>query len=364
MRFLAAIIIIISTAYAAFAAKPVVELGELLPDNQLENYENDEMLYSMKIMEYYEKALMLETQLRLMGIEPETPAIMPTLEELEDLELRTLKIFYRIAWKLNEQVLNSPDTFREKLAAQLDSCMAEMNEVRADAIIRGSEDKMKAIRKYIEKMQSQDSVYRENVEMLIDQNFEECKDYTPIISIFGNAGLFIANTEDGVINDPGLGAGISVNISKVLGFWNTFELWYRYQAPRINTEFTDANGNEISELWQVDLSAVGAGGKIYISKSESYKQGLNLGLGYFWTNGNIYNRNGPYMDWEGISMNVEYFGGISGCKYPVELFFGMSLYQSFSENLAFDAINQKFELGKTHIGFNIGLKYHIFRTPF
>lgn len=52
-----------------FSAVPIIKVNVPESKQTLELYEDSDALFAMKIMEYYKNALMLETQLKMMGID-------------------------------------------------------------------------------------------------------------------------------------------------------------------------------------------------------------------------------------------------------------------------------------------------------
>ncbi len=74
-----------------YPAQPVVEVPPLLPEEQLELYEDSEGLFVLMVMDYYDIAVALRSQLNMLGQPPQTKFFPPSFEDLEDLDLEVIK---------------------------------------------------------------------------------------------------------------------------------------------------------------------------------------------------------------------------------------------------------------------------------
>jgi hypothetical protein len=90
-NFIILTIVVLLIAQVMFAAIPVVKVPAVEPNETLEFYEDSDGLFSIKVMDYYKMALMLETQLFMLGIEPKTKTASPTYEELDELDAQIIK---------------------------------------------------------------------------------------------------------------------------------------------------------------------------------------------------------------------------------------------------------------------------------
>lgn len=194
-------------------------------------------------------------------------------------------------------------------------------------------------------------------------------DYSTIFSVAGISKIFISQGNNVVKNDPALGIQATVNAGKLVGFWDGFQIRYEYLAPKFYTEYNYADELSIPmrHQWNTNINNINVGGKAVLGKSPDFLHGFNVFLGYFWADGKIYNMPESVINWDGASLSIDYFVASPSCKYPFELFAGITIYNSFSRNLVFQTSVPGYEftdLGKTHLSVNIGLKYNFWRSPF
>jgi hypothetical protein len=204
------------------------------------------------------------------------------------------------------------------------------------------------------------------MELVQEQFLLNCKDYYTLISIAGAGNMFVTNGGNNLRNDPWISIKTTLNAGRALGFWQNFNIWYQYLSPRFYTEY-QLRDFKIKEDWNSNAHALGIGGKVPISVNSDFHHGLNLELGYFWLKGHVYNRPIGTLEWDGFNLNLEYYVGVPSCKYPFELFLGMSIYNLFNKNFIINTGYQEFpkiELGKTHIGLSLGIRYNLLRTPY
>lgn len=69
MRLIFIIFLFLGINWNLFSAVPIIKVNVPESKQTLELYEDSDALFAMKIMEYYKNALMLETQLKMMGID-------------------------------------------------------------------------------------------------------------------------------------------------------------------------------------------------------------------------------------------------------------------------------------------------------
>ncbi len=214
-------------------------------------------------------------------------------------------------------------------------------------------------------MKAIDETYSSNLELVYQQFEDNCMNSPTLISVAGKGSIFFSNGGDNVRNDPFLSVKTTLNAGRIAGFWNDFNVWYEYLAPKFYTTYN--RKDDYRDEWNMNAHAIGAGGKIPISVKPDFKHGINLELGYFWMRGNITNIPLGSVDWNGINFNFEYFAGVPNCRYPFELFLDFSIYHNFSKNLRFYTAVPHFEdvnIGKTHMAISIGVRYNLLTTPF
>ena len=351
-----------------WSAVPIITVPEISSTLEIELYEDSQGLFAMKLMEYYKMAVILETQLKILGVEAKNKAKQPVFEELEDMELNILRKYHKIAKSLEKEVIGAPDSDRQILLEKINELESRMRDTVAIYTIEKGAERNKILDLMVQSLKQVEETNSKNIELVINQNFVNCMDYKTLVSVAGVSKIFFSQGDGKVTNDPGLGLQFSVNLGKMVGFWEGFEIRYEYLAPKFFTNYEELPlMPHYREQWNTNISSVSAGGKIELNKTEKVVQGFNLFLGYFWADGYIYNQGQHRMNIDGGLMSLEYYLGSPGCKYPIEIFGGISVFNSFSKSLVFNtgvAGFEQIDVGKTHLSVNLGLRYNIWRTPF
>ncbi|MFP4544740.1 MAG: hypothetical protein ACLFQU_10940 [Candidatus Kapaibacterium sp.] len=361
-----ALIIMLVSAIALKSEEPVVEVTPLPPEDKLEMFEATDELFVSKVLEYYDLALMLRTQLEIMGEDPD-PLYAPSFDELLDLDVEVIQKYHGYAKIYENQIRELPSNMPAFKVSELKRQIRDTVEYYTILISQIKDwhhiDKVKIMNK-------KDSASNAMLRIMEEEYYENCKDFRAIFSASGFVSQFISNGDGRVGVKPSPGARLNLNLYKILGFGRSIDLWYEYQAPVMRTErllFDDADFT-LNEDWNSNLFAVGLSfNTTTFNNSQEYKDGLKLGVGYFWTKGNIYNKPAGSYDWEGTKLDVEYYGGIPNCGYPFELYARLSIYHSFSDDLELftgSSVDPQFDLGRTHIGLSLGLRYNFWRSPF
>lgn len=357
-------------AIPLLAADPVVELNSLPPDEQLELYEDSEGLFVQKVMEYYDAAVSLRSQIQIMGHKPQTDVYPPSFEEMQDMDVLTIKKYYALAKALHDEVLLIPDSeivSMKKKLAEYKKLLIQEQEKAIDTVWEISND---CIEERIELINRHDSICNERIRRMEEYFTGRANELVTILSFSVSENLFLANADGKVSNDPSLGVRLNLNLYKVLGFWQGLDVWYDYIAPRITTKsrINAIPPYDITEDWNSNLNSFGLSSKIRpMINTENYSDGFKIGLGYFWAKGSIYNKGNGRMSWSGIRGDFEYYGGNFSQKLPIEIFIAVSIYHSFDKDLLFEPFNPgslPISLGKTQFGLSLGLRYNFWRSPF
>lgn len=354
--------LIILFATSIFAVEPVVEVPKLPNDQQLEAYELAEEIFSMKVMEYYNIALTLKTQLELLGEEPSEELNEPSFEELTDLELDIIIKFYNKAKAFERQIRAASGMTQKEEIVWLKKEMLELKQDYMDSLW---DVKNSYLQRELEVKNMADSICNERINKIEESLNKGCPDCVNYFSAAVTQNLFFADSDGELGSEPNLGFKLYLNAIKLFGFGKSVEFWYEYQAPRISTK-SEINGVSQNLRWNTNFSAVGLSGEFFpVFKFEKFKNGIKASLGYFWTEGSIYNQNNNNFNWEGIKIDLEYFGGIANSKYPFEIFIGATLYQAVAGELQFNfSDDSNLGLGNTHAGIFAGIRYNFWTSPF
>lgn len=367
-KILVLIGLILATSFTE-AAKPIVDVPNLPQKSELELYEESEGLFAIKVIEYYKMAVALESQLRILGVVPINQPIQPIFEELEDMDIKILRKYHKIASSLYEEVKIAPDSDRQILLDRINDLESKLRDTIAIYTIEKGAIRNQMLDLMVSRIKEIEDNHSNNIELALAQNFVNCMDYNTWFSIAGVSKLFFSQGKDVVKNDPGIGIQTNLNLGKLVGFWDGFELRYEYLAPKFFTEYRYPNDDlpYMRHQWNTNVHNISAGGKAIVNKNSKLVQGFNIYVGYFWADAKLYNLNDAQMNWDGAVLSLDYFLASPSCQFPVEIFVGMSVYNSFSRNLVFQTPVPNYELtdlGKTHLAVNLGLRYNIWRSPF
>lgn len=342
------------------AIEPAVKITELPQNEVLEAYEESEELFAMKVMEYYQASVILSTQLNSLGFVPDEKFKAPSFEQLSDMELDLIIRYYNIAKSLEGQLLSITGYEKSNNFNELKSKITELEsnytdslwEVKNSYLLRELE-----LKKQIEEDCNDRMVKIENA---IKDNCVDCVNY---LSVSISENIFLGSFNGKLESKPNVGLKVHLNALKPFGFGKYFEFWYEYQEPRLISKFDYGQG-EISERWNSNINVLGVNTKFYpLFSSKEVNGGLRLGAGYFWSSGKIFNREQATFSWEGMKVDLEFFGGINKPRYPIDLFLNVGLFQSFSNDLIFNLENNNsINFNKNMFNISVGIRYNLWTS--
>jgi NTP pyrophosphatase (non-canonical NTP hydrolase) len=343
-----------------YSLEPAVKVMDLPQNDVLEAYEESEELFAMKVLEYYQTAIILSTQLNSIGVTPDEKVKAPSFEQLSDMELDLIIRYYNIAKSLESQIQNISGYDKSNNFIALKRKITELEseftdslwEVKNSYLLRELE-----LKKEIEE-KCNDKITK--IENALKNNCVDCVNY---LSISITENIFLGNFGGQLEIKPNVGVKIHLNALKPFGFGRYFEFWYEYQEPRFISQFDYGQG-DINERWNSNLNVLGINTKFYpLISSKDLNGGLRLGAGYFWTSGKIFNREEATFSWEGMKVDLEFYGGVNNPRYPIDLFLNVGLFQSFSNDLVFDlANNNSINFNRTMFNISIGLRYNLWSS--
>jgi hypothetical protein len=343
------LLLIVSTSNAM---KPVKEVPPLPNPVQLEYYEDSEELFTYKVMEYYEISVALRSQIESMGLKASTQFNSPSLEELGDQEVSLIVKYYNTARKL----------YKEIEAIDGKNILDFMEDAKSK-----QQENIDTIISLAKKNFSYMSECEKEKEMLIQQLEDkyngDCRDFITVASGEISGNILFTNGISELSNKPYISGRLNINPYKMLRFWQGLDLWVEYQDLKLNSQFE----GEFKNHWSSFLAAVGARGNLFtdlVADGNKYTDGLKFGLGYFWSNGNVYNVGNSNFEWEGMKLELEYFVGSYGCNQPLEVFIRFGLYNTLSNELKFYIGDRTINAGRTITGIGLGLRYNFWKSPF
>jgi hypothetical protein len=341
-----------SALSTATAIKPVKEVPPLPSPVQLEYYEDSEELFTYKVMEYYEIAVALRSQIESLGMTPKIKFNSPSLEELGDQEVALIVKYYNISRRLYKEI----DAIQGKNILDFMEDAKDKQQENIDTIISLAKKNFR----YMSDCEREKEILIQELEEKFNG---DCRDFTTVASGEFGGNILFTNGINYLSNKPHLSGRLNINPYKVLRFWQGLDLWIEYQDLKLTTQYP----NDFKKHWSSFLAAVGARGNLFtdlVANGNDYHDGLKLGLGYFWSSGNIYNDGSSNFDWEGMKLEIEYFVGSHGCNQPLEVFIRFGLYSSLGDELILTEGIRTLDAGRTITGISLGLRYNFWKSPF
>lgn len=365
------------------AAEPIVELSALPSNNELELYEESEGLFALKILEYYKIAVLYEAQLRLIGLQPANPTSIPTLEELTDADVRTLRRYYNQADGLRRQVIEAPDAPYHKKIVELREKVEKMNNdnfILQEQIHRQNLELLSANyyrNRYREMIAQIDSLRSELDKMFFDcrqqswvqmeyirQAYDNWKNSASILSI-GLTGNYLSYNDSRI--DANISPGIAVvfNPSPIFGMGKILDIWTEYTYQIIEAEKFYQN-RRVNMEYKTDYISTGMNLNIPLSevmKIENFYLGLKGGYGFFWGSCRLPNTELPSKKWQGQTIRMELMAtNFSRFHFPVG-FFAAYHFNHYSKDLVFPAFGGEINLGRPWTtNFQLGVRFALWQT--
>jgi hypothetical protein len=368
----------------AQSAEPVIKVGDLPSDEKLEFFEESEELFSLKLLEYYDKAIALKTQIILLGAEPRTKFSPPSFEELSDQDIELIKKYFRIAKSLEKEVIALPEKNSQKQIAGLrDSLVSER---KSNDSIYLAELESYLSSKYNEYFKerinqcTKDNIYKNYV---IDSLKFDCltqlekqrasisdyyddfyKNTYPAVSVSGSANkLFFSS--DKVQDKLTLNTELLLNLNPLFKYGKYFDIWLAYMMPVFETKSNNPQNANIPLLhkWNSDVYSVGLNGNISEMISlDKLRIGLKLGLGHYWGLGRMPNIVLSDAQYSGQIIKFELNFGNKTVFAPFEVFLAYSTYFN-SKDFILQTPTEIINLGKANINnLSLGFRVGIIRT--
>ncbi len=351
----------------AVGDQPLVEVEAIPSDDVMELYTESEGLFALRVLELYRDAVILQTQLQLMGIDTVWVQI-PTMDDLTSVDEDVLRRYYKQAKKYEDLIRQSNRQVVYHLNEQL----------RED--LRDSRN-----HNYI----LQDSLYRLNLDV-VDKEYLRALLDTAMIRIGELKGQLIQCITHGEITDRKLiiktvpvltgslsghnmfthespldsdisfGAGINLALSRLMGYGHHFELALRYIRPRLfikrDLNWDDSYQEEFLVHWfTTGINIILWQIPIY---PENYIQ-IKAGGGFFWGETRLPNNPSPKSTLTGQTVNFEIATFRHDIYFPIDIFIGYSL--SFpTKNVIFHSPNGNYDYERTLLDeLHLGVRFKI-----
>ncbi len=304
-----------------FAIKPIATIPS--DPNNFEVFTENEEIFLEKYLEYYIPAVMLQTQLRMVGVDkfPKLPTF--SFQVIENLEVKKLKEIAKVAKDLTKQVEVLPESYNpalincEKVKSELESQLFHLS---LDTIGLSKEKKyIEKLKKKLEEIVAQseknEMEYNQKYQKLVKENFE-LKYYGTIdkepmqlflVKVTAKGSQLFLNSNDiekGVF--PSFNIDFeAVNIAQQRA---SISLWSEYSLQTTKVKINPISNSNDRQHYSEQILAFGADIGLNLSKLFSIKRikwDFDLGFGYFKGFVNHTNYNYPKSEYQGNIIKVE-----------------------------------------------------------
>lgn len=382
MKYLKILLIVLIIGRAD-AAEPITNVNPLPYGAELELYEDSEGLFALKILEYYRAAVALETQLKSMGIEPTNNIAAPTIDELQDTEIRTLKRFYSQALGLLKQVQDAPDGLYHKKIDELRSKLEKMNsdnfllkeQLHIQNLDMLSADYYrKQYRELIKQTDSLrlviDKIYLEHQKQLwenadnIRKAYDNFQNSVSILA-FSLSGNYINYNNERLDANISPAMAINFNPSPIFGLGRIVDIWAEYIYQLVESNRIGFKQNTNLE-YKTDYYSTGVNLNVPLSeimKIEHFYLGLKGGYGFFWGSTRLPNTELKSEKWQGQTFRLELGAtNFSRFHFPIGVYAAYN-FNNYSKDLKFPAPGQVINLGRPWTtSFQLGLRFALWQS--
>lgn len=361
------------------AAIPVINVPDLPPDEKLEPYEYDEEVYVPKVLEAYQWCVVLETQLNILGVEPNNKTFEPTNEELTDLDLDIIKKYHNQALALEKEVLQAPEDVKIQ---EIEELRRKVSELKFD-ILRWKKEVFELTLKtqdieYYKNMNDDFIIESDSLRLYADsiryyyynkmnQKVTEVKEYyetmysnnrIPLITVSGTANKFRLENEY-LETDLSPGAMITLNTHPILKYGKYIDLWAEYVNPEVRSFHKDISGNMVETNWKTNFYSFGVNANFTdLIRTYYFNLGFKVGGGFYWGESDALNLDIPKASWKGELVRLELNLEHQKLNLPVELY-GSWTFLFPSKDMTFNEyygnITNQNTLYNISIGFRINL---------
>jgi len=382
-KFIFLFIVVYMTVTELYSAEPVIKVPEL-EAAKLEFIEESEEWFISEFFRYYETAVILKTQIDMLGGKTKIKLPSPTYEELSDQDIVIVKKYYKIAKALETEVIQLPEaSYRKQIRELREQVVLERkmyDELSADEKQEYLEAKFNDFFRNKVTETVEDNVYKNFVidslkfdclEKLEGQR-EQISDYYdgfysnthPVISVSASANKFFYNNAD-IQSKLSVAAELLINLNPIFEYGKYFDIWGMYHFPVTNTKtFNPAKPNtKLSQRWNTNIYAIGINGNIpKILTIDDLNIGLKIGVGHFWGIGRLTNLEIENANYLGQALKFELNFGKQTVFAPFEVFVAYSTY-FHTDNLAFVLPNDVIDLGRPIINnLSLGIRIGLIRT--
>ena len=371
MKIYYMIILAFFTALSCYSAEPLIELEQLPSSEQFSQYDDNDLWFQNKLMDYYKTAVIYETQVKALGDVPAVVCITPTVDDLESIEYKILKKYYSVADKLKSQLLSLESGLEAQKIKELQKrikILETENFTVKDSNFRLSLDDNKyvfyksryeEILKNIDSLKiSIDSVYSENCITSISRfkalgQFEHNK--YAVISISAAANQYYFNNSK-ITSSLSPGFMLNFNPGRIFGIGRIIDIWTVYN--RLEDEVKISSKSQSLDNY-TDRFSFGLSLIVPLDRAlniKDFNSDFKVGFGYFHTDTKCPNSTHESVNSDGniikLELNVSNFNRF----FPFSIFADLD-FNKYNKELRFIG-SESLNLDKPWVtSFSLGLRF-------
>ena len=379
MKKLFFIFVFLAIVGTAFSTEPACTVPPL-PGN-LDAFTDTEEMYFDKIMEYYLPAIILESQLKMMNVEPKVKVHRLNSEMLANLDPKYIKYYNKVGFDLYSQIkelqmdvvnkqLFDSETENRQLKKDVTQLMIDtigtMKYKELYNMLLSSIDKSLSDNKEIEKR------FVEKIDKLLNEissvkynltSFEKAKpSYVMTIAGIGEQVMYNSSQING---DIAAGAILTLNTLRIAKDVGVINIWGKYSLLTSENLPLTSNAQNLTYLkYKNDMWSVGGDFELNLShlfKTNAVNWNLKLGFGYMKGFIRTTNTSLPDKLYNGnlikLETNLFNFNNIM----PFGIVFGANFYK-FNSDLIYPTYNYDINLGNPWIpSIYFGLNFNLLK---
>ncbi len=376
LRLTIGVIGVFLLAQLMFAAEPLVKLPAFPSKAELEKYEDNEELYSSLLLDYYKIAATLDAQLKYWEIKPVAVLPVPTLEEITSQEVKTLRKFFNVAFKLQLQIESLSE---EQIHAELYELQKRLQAEKKKNVelgIKNYELELKAqntdvytarvyeIAKFCDSIKKELDSMSYNYYMLqysSNSAMARALDNSFIPSLMLSNSVFIPSINAGGIQtDISYAAKVELNMNSLDEYGKYFDIWFAYMMPQIKSNPDPSDNNSPWRQWNSNIYSIGFNVNMTeVIELKPLKAGIKIGVGHYWGSASSPNVPMPEVNYKGQALNLELNFSKFTTISPASLYFNFGVLFPTRDMIFADPVRDV-NIGKATINtFSLGLRFNI-----
>jgi hypothetical protein len=376
LRLVVGVIIVFFLVQLAYAAEPMVKLPPMPSKAEIEKYEDNEELFASLLLDYFKIAATLDAQLKYWDIKPTVALPTPTLEEITSQEVKTLKKFYNVAFRLQLQIESLPE---EQIHAELYDLQKRLQAEKKKNVelgVKNYELELKSqntdvytsrvyeIAKFCDSIKkSHDSILYKYYMLQFSSSSAMARaldnSFIPSLMLSNSAVIPSISSGD-VQTDISYSAKAELNLNSLDEYGKYFDIWFAYLMPQIKSNSDPNNNNSSWREWNSNIYSLGVNLNLpSVIELKPVKAGIKIGVGHYWGSASSPNSALPETNYKGQTVNLELNFSRFTTISPASLYFNFGVLFPTRDMIFADPI-QDVNIGRATIKtFSVGLRFNI-----